>query len=102
MRGFENSYNKGVTNIWCNLNCFMQNGTSEEVKKIVSTLNAGQVPSEDVVGKYIQVDLLTWSSVSLFLFPMLSPTPYAWNYRMPGHRCSSMVPVKFAFFMNSL
>ncbi|KAM7460301.1 hypothetical protein LguiA_023690 [Lonicera macranthoides] len=25
------------------------NGTSEEVKKIVSTLNAGQVPSEDVV-----------------------------------------------------
>ncbi|CAN4090084.1 unnamed protein product [Withania somnifera] len=27
----------------------MQNGTSEEIKKIVSTLNAGQVPSQDVV-----------------------------------------------------
>ena len=29
----------------------MQNGTSEEVKKLVSTLNAGEVPSQDVVGK---------------------------------------------------
>lgn len=29
----------------------MQNGTSEEIKKIVATLNAGQVPSQDVVGK---------------------------------------------------
>lgn len=28
-----------------------QNGTSEEVKKIVSTLNQAEVPSEDVVGK---------------------------------------------------
>ncbi|KAE9465287.1 hypothetical protein C3L33_02807, partial [Rhododendron williamsianum] len=27
----------------------MKNGTAEEVKKIVSTLNAGEVPSEDVV-----------------------------------------------------
>lgn len=30
---------------------WMQNGTTEQVKKIVATLNEGQVPSEDVVGK---------------------------------------------------
>lgn len=30
---------------------YMQNGTTEEVKKIVATLNEGQVPSQDVVGK---------------------------------------------------
>lgn len=29
----------------------VQNGTTEEVKKIVATLNEGQVPSHDVVGK---------------------------------------------------
>lgn len=29
----------------------IQNGTIEEVKKIVATLNEGQVPSQDVVGK---------------------------------------------------
>lgn len=29
----------------------MQNGTVDEVKKIVSTLNAGKVPSGDVVGE---------------------------------------------------
>lgn len=33
----------------------MQNGTSDEVKKIVSMLNEGAVPSGDVVGKYYQV-----------------------------------------------
>lgn len=36
----------------------MQNGTGEEVKKIVSTLNAGEVPSGDVVGEWILVDTL--------------------------------------------
>lgn len=30
----------------------MQNGTAEEVKKIVTTLNEAEVPSEDVVGKF--------------------------------------------------
>lgn len=29
----------------------VQNGTTEEVKKIVATLNEGQVPSQDVVGE---------------------------------------------------
>lgn len=31
---------------------FLQNGTNEEVKKIVATLNQGEVPSEDVVGMF--------------------------------------------------
>lgn len=30
----------------------MQNGTTDEVKKIVSTLNEAEVPSEDIVGKF--------------------------------------------------
>mgnify|MGYP000285289466 CR=1 FL=1 len=30
----------------------LQNGTVEEVKKIVNVLNAGDVPSSDIVGKY--------------------------------------------------
>lgn len=30
-----------------------QNGTVDDVKKIVATLNAGDIPSTDVVGKYI-------------------------------------------------
>jgi len=29
----------------------LQNGTTEEVKKIVGTLNEAQVPGEDVVGE---------------------------------------------------
>lgn len=29
----------------------LQNGTTEEVKKIVTTLNEAQVPGEDVVGE---------------------------------------------------
>ena len=34
------------------LYCYsVQNGTIEEVKKIVSFLNEAEVPSEDVVGK---------------------------------------------------
>jgi hypothetical protein len=36
---------------------WMQNGTSEEVKKIVSTLNNSQVPSSDVVGKCMLLTL---------------------------------------------
>lgn len=32
---------------------YLQNGTTEEVKKIVSTLNDGKVPSADVVGMII-------------------------------------------------
>jgi len=35
----------------------MQNGTSEEVKKIVSALNNSQVPSSDVVGKCMLLTL---------------------------------------------
>ena len=31
----------------------LQNGTTEEVKKIVATLNEAEVPSEDVVGKFV-------------------------------------------------
>lgn len=31
----------------------MQNGTVEEVKKIVTTLSKAEVPSEDVVGMYM-------------------------------------------------
>ncbi|KAI3763528.1 hypothetical protein L2E82_13442 [Cichorium intybus] len=31
-----------------------KNGTSEDVKKVVSTLNTSQVPSKDVVGKQFQ------------------------------------------------
>lgn len=30
----------------------LQNGTPEEVKKIVTTLNEAEVPSEDVVGEF--------------------------------------------------
>lgn len=30
----------------------LQNGTTEEVKKIVTTLNEAQVPSGDVVGMF--------------------------------------------------
>lgn len=30
----------------------LQNGTIEEVKKIVTTLNEAEVPSEDVVGMF--------------------------------------------------
>lgn len=30
----------------------MQNGTIDEVKKIVNLLNEGKVPSQDVVGEY--------------------------------------------------
>lgn len=30
----------------------LQNGTTEEVKKIVTTLNEAEVPSEDVVGMF--------------------------------------------------
>lgn len=36
----------------------MQNGTGEEIKKIVSTLNDGKVPSGDVVGEWTLVDNL--------------------------------------------
>lgn len=32
-------------------NNLYQNGTTDEVKKIVTTLNEAEVPSEDVVGK---------------------------------------------------
>lgn len=41
--------------IWFNreVEILPQNGTTEEVKKIVETLNAGQVPSPDVVGECI-------------------------------------------------
>lgn len=31
----------------------LQNGTIEEVKKIVTTLNEAEVPSEDVVGMFL-------------------------------------------------
>lgn len=30
----------------------LQNGTTEEVKKIVGMLNEAEIPSEDAVGKY--------------------------------------------------
>ena len=32
-------------------NFYLQNGSTEEVKKIVASLNAAQVPSQDVVGE---------------------------------------------------
>jgi hypothetical protein len=41
-----NTWFSGLNWMW------MQNGTTEEVKKIVSTLNEAQVPSQDVVGKW--------------------------------------------------
>lgn len=31
--------------------CCVQNGTGEDVKKIVTVLNEAEVPSEDVVGE---------------------------------------------------
>lgn len=39
----------------------VQNGTGEEVKKIVTTLNEAEVPSEDVVGEFC-FELLNISS----------------------------------------
>ena len=38
----------------------LYNGTLEQVKKLVSTLNEAEVPSEDVVGKYA-VDKAPWN-----------------------------------------
>lgn len=47
--------NGGVDLILNWFNCVMQNGTLEEVKKIVAMLNEGAVPSSDVVGKFYRV-----------------------------------------------
>lgn len=41
----------------------LQNGTTEEVKKIVTTLNETEVPSEDVVGEFTTNVTRTLSSV---------------------------------------
>ena len=40
----------------------MQNGTTEEVKKIVTTLNEAEVPPEDVVG----MDMILVDFVCMF------------------------------------
>ena len=42
---------------------FMQNGTSEEVKNLVSALNAGEVPSQDVVGKWMKNESYSWNQI---------------------------------------
>lgn len=39
-----------IYNLVIALFLFMQNGTTESVKKLVEVLNHGDVPSEDVVG----------------------------------------------------
>lgn len=39
-----------VSNWWFELS-FLQNGTTEQVKKIVGTLNEAKVPGEDIVGE---------------------------------------------------
>lgn len=64
----------------------MQNGTSEEVKKIVSTLNDDQVPSSDVVGKD------TWFMISIRCllscfssFVIAVYTASLLRYTVPGH-----------------
>lgn len=31
----------------------LQNGTTDQLKKIIATLNEGDVPSQDIVGKLI-------------------------------------------------
>lgn len=43
--------------------CEMQNGTLEEVKKIVAMLNEGAVPSPDVVGMSYQVIHMLYMSI---------------------------------------
>lgn len=48
----------------------VQNGTNEEVKKIVSTLNEAEIPSEDAVGMY--GNPVWFSSVLVFLWLSLS------------------------------
>lgn len=40
----------------------VQNGTTEEVKKIVTTLNEAEIPSEDVVG----MDMILMDLVYMF------------------------------------
>ena len=53
-------------NWWFNF-FWMQTGTTEEVKKIVSTLNDAQVPSSDVVGKCVFLTLAFFCSIQVLL-----------------------------------
>ena len=55
---------------------WIQNGTTEEVKKIVSTLNEGQVPPPDVVGKWTHGNCCV-----VLLFKCL----YSWYYCASFH-----------------
>lgn len=54
----------------------MQNGTTEQVDKIVKTLNDGQIPSTDVVGTEPNLSLLDASS-QLFFYMLVIPEKFS-------------------------